>query len=324
MRLKQLMAALLTMIVFCTLLVIPASADGEPTFCYELTVDGKDTIEVSTGDIITVTLHLYRTDEEALYTMYAMQDEIRYDSNFFELVEDSAVLSNGTQCIDIDVGGGFREFYMNYVSFSGGAQWQPKVRVGTFQLRVIGTSGVATITNEDYLVSQKDGMSSYECEASLLTVILSTECEVQFETNGGTKIDPVKAIYGEKLDRPEDPVREGKYFAGWYKDIHLSLEWDFDTDVVLGNMTLYAKWSSEPVESESEPDSGDESEEVFEEETSSSDSDDKSDPEKSCPLCGELNDGSLCTRCFIIVLSLILLVIVASVALVLWRRKRQK
>ena len=218
MKLKQWVASLLTIIVFSTLLFVPASAEGQPTFRYELTVDGRDTIEVNTGDIITVALYLYRTDEATPYTMYAMQDEIRYDSEFFELVEDSAVLSSGIQSTDISVGGGFREFYMNFVSFSGGTQWQPKVRVGTFQLRVIGTAGVATITNEDYLVSHKDGMDGYDCVATDLTVVLSTECEVQFETNGGTKIDPVKAIFGEKLDRPENPVREGKYFVGWFKD----------------------------------------------------------------------------------------------------------
>ena len=64
--------------------------------------------------------------------MYAMQDEIRYDSSFFRLVEDSALLGKGIQSTDISVLGGFREFYMNFLSFSGGEQWQPKTRVGSF------------------------------------------------------------------------------------------------------------------------------------------------------------------------------------------------
>lgn len=239
---KRYLCFLLTFFLLLPVLCVNASA-AEPEFRYEITVDGKDTVEASTGDILTVTLHLYRTDEESPYTMYAMQDEIRYDSAFFRLVEDSALLSKGIQSTDISVLGGFREFYMNFLSFSGGEQWQPKTRVGTFQLEVIGTSGVSTITNEDFLVSLKDGSGSYKCDANVLTVILSSECVVKFETNGGSEIDDVTAIYGEKLTRPEDPVRAGKHLVGWYRDIHLTEEWDFENDVVTGHMTLYAKWA---------------------------------------------------------------------------------
>lgn len=245
---KKYLCFLLSILLLLPVLCVPAAA-VEPEFRYEATVDGKDTVEVNTGDIITVTLHLYRTDEDTLYTMYAMQDELRYDSEFFELVPDSALLSKGVQSTDIALVDNHREFYMNFLSFSGGEQWQPKTRVGTFQLEVIGTSGVSTITNEDFLVSLKDGSGSYKCDANVLTVILSSECVVKFETNGGSKIDDVIAIYGEKLIRPEDPVREGKHLEGWYRDIHLTQEWDFDNDTVTGHMTLYAKWTDgDPVE----------------------------------------------------------------------------
>ena len=239
---KKYLCFLLSIFLLLPVLCVPAAA-AEPEFRYELTVDGKNTVEASAGDILTVTLHLYRTDEDAPYTMYAMQDEIRYDSSFFQLAEDSALLGKGIQSTDISVLGGFRELYMNFVSLSGGVEWQPKTRVGSFQLEVTATSGVSTITNEDFLVSLKDGSGSYKCEANTLTVILSTDCVVKFETNGGTKIDDVVAIYGEKLTRPEDPVREGKHLVGWFKDIHMTQEWDFEKDTVTGNMTLYAKWA---------------------------------------------------------------------------------
>ena len=239
---KKYLCFLLSIFLLLPVLCVPAAA-VEPEFRYEATVDGKDTVEVNTGDIITVTLHLYRTDEDTPYTMYAMQDELRYDSEFFELVPDSALLSKGVQSTDIALVDNHREFYMNFLSFSGGEQWQPKTRVGTFQLEVTGTSGVSTITNEDFLVSLKDGSGSYKCDANVLTVILSSECVVKFETNGGSEIDDVTAIYGEKLTRPEDPVRAGKHLVGWYRDIHLTEEWDFESDVVTGHMTLYAKWA---------------------------------------------------------------------------------
>lgn len=247
MNIKKYFVFLLIFTLLLPIFCVSVSAADVPEFFYELTVDGKDTVEVEPGELITVTLYLYRTDADSSYTMYAMQDEIRYNSEFFELVEDSVLLSKSVKSTDIRVAENLREFYMNFLSFAGGERWEAKTRIGSFQLRVVGTSGVTTLTNEDYLVSLSDGSGSYQCEANVLTVILSTECMVKFESNGGTPVDPITAIYGELLTRPEDPVREGKYFVGWFKDIHLTEEWDFETDTVKGNMTLYAKWSDTPV-----------------------------------------------------------------------------
>ena len=242
----KIVRTLLAVIMACILLphlVLPVQAAEKEKFLFELSVDGRDTREVKTGDIITVVLRLKRTDKIEDYTMYAMQDEIRYDSQFFELVEGSAVLSDGIVSTDIAMVDQYREFYMNYLSMSGGEQWKADSMVGSFQLKVIGTSGVSTISNQDYLVSVKDGSESYKCDASDVTIIISTECVVSFQTSGGSEIADVKAQFGEKLACPEEPVRDGYKFEGWYKDIHLTEEWDFERDTVQGNMSLYAKWS---------------------------------------------------------------------------------
>ena len=244
---KRWFVFLLAILLVIPMMALPVHASGDPVLNYEVTIDGLETKEAEVGDIVTVTLHLQRMDSDEPYTMYAMQSELRYDSSFFELVEDSTHLYTGVNSTNIAVGDTLREFYMNFVSLTGGVEWQARTRVGSFQLRVIGTEGVSTITNEDYLVSNPEGKSGYACESNELTVILTTDCTVKFQTNGGTPIDPVTAIYGELLTRPEDPAREGKYFAGWFKDIHLTEEWDFATDTVKGNMTLYAKWSDTPV-----------------------------------------------------------------------------
>lgn len=218
------------------------AVDDSMSFLFELTVDGGDTKEVKHGDVITLVLKLKRTDSSDLYTMYAMQDEIRYDSQFLELVEDSMMLSPGIATTDIGRGDRFREFYMNYLSMSGGAQWKSETLIGSVQFRVIGESGVTKISNQDFLVSLRDGSDSYLCEANEITLILTTECIVSFKTNGGNEIADHIVIYGEKIVPPEDPVREGYRFDGWYTDIHLTDEWDFEEDTVQGNMSLYAKW----------------------------------------------------------------------------------
>lgn len=240
---KTIFSALVLLIVLQMLFTPVFAADNSMSFDYNLTVDGQDTREVKTGDIITVVLKLRRTDASDSYPMYAMQDEIRYDSTFFELVEGSTVLNTGIVSTDIAMVDQYREFYMNYLSMSGGTTWDPDMLIGTFQLKVIGQQGVTKITNQDYLVSAQDGTDCYLSRANDVTIILSTDCVVTFMTNGGSEIADQIVQYGEKIVPPKDPVREGYIFDGWYQDIHLTEKWDFDSDVVQGNMSLYAKWS---------------------------------------------------------------------------------
>ena len=230
------------LLLFCC---IPAAhaAESQPAFFFSLSVDGSQTKQVKQGDIITVSFVLYRSDAETPYTMYAMQNEIRYDSSFFRLVEGSELLSEGIQTTDLGLRDTFREFYMNYVSLSGGTQWPEKRLVGSFQLEVIAQSGVTQITNQDYLVSDQNGQSHYAATCQDVTVIISTDCTVTFESNGGTEVPAQTVRYGEKLTKPEDPLREGFHLEGWYRDIDLKEPWNFEEDTVQGNMTLFAKWA---------------------------------------------------------------------------------
>ena len=239
---KKLITILFTFLMVLIFAQVSMASEEDRSFAFQLTVDGQETKEVETGDVITVVLKLRRLDSGDSYPMYAMQDEIRYDSEFFELVEGSAILGQGIQSTDIAMVDHYREFYMNFLSLSGGSTWKAETLVGSFQLRVIGEHGVTKITNEDFLVSLQDGSGHYRSEANEVTIILSTECVVRFHSSGGTDIPDQIAQYGEKILRPEDPVRAGYHLVGWYKDIDLKDEWDFEHDVVRGNMSLYAKW----------------------------------------------------------------------------------
>ena len=240
---KKILALCLAVAVLFSCLPVASAAEEERAFFFELSVDGSDSKRVQPGDVITVVFHLIRTDAEESYEMYAMQNEIRYDSNFFRLVEGSALLSDGIQTTDLGLRDEHREFYMNFLSLSGGEQWSARRLVGSFQLEVIGQSGVTKITNQDYLVSSADGQSHYEAACQDVAVIISTDCTVHFETNGGTEISDQTVRYGEKVQRPEDPVREGFHADGWYRDLDLKEPWDFENDTVQGNMTLYVKWA---------------------------------------------------------------------------------
>lgn len=47
----------------------------------------------------------------------------------------------------------------------------------------------------------------------------------------------VAAKTGALLVPPSNPVREGYFFAGWYKDSAFTQPWNFDTDKVSDQMS---------------------------------------------------------------------------------------
>lgn len=85
-------------------------------------------------------------------------------------------------------------------------------------------------------------MDSYATTGRDVTVVVTDECTVRFESNGGTSVPDQKVKLGQKVTRPEAPTKEGFALAGWYSDFDMTREWDFDKDTVQGSMTLYAKW----------------------------------------------------------------------------------
>jgi phosphate transport system substrate-binding protein len=49
---------------------------------------------------------------------------------------------------------------------------------------------------------------------------------------------------GEKLWLPDNVMKPGHVLEGWYRDEALTDGWDFGTDVVSGDVALYAKWEA--------------------------------------------------------------------------------
>ncbi len=242
------------MTVLCLLLcLLPSAAfaaetggtvDTSRSYNFELTAErGQTEVKAAPGDIITVSLVLRRTDSAETAKMYGMQTEIEYDDTFLQLVESSVMTASGVRWNDLGRRTGGRAFYLNFVSFKGGESWEPEVLVGSFQMKVLGTSGVSSLTPVNTMVPTQDGMGRYAAEDNAVTVIVSTECTVSFESNGGTDVPSQTVHYGDKVKKPADPTRKGYHLEGWYSNLDRTEKWDFDTDVVKGNLTLYANWA---------------------------------------------------------------------------------
>ncbi|HJK65256.1 MAG TPA: InlB B-repeat-containing protein [Methanocorpusculum sp.] len=62
--------------------------------------------------------------------------------------------------------------------------------------------------------------------------------------DGATTLSVVTDLSsGDKLTKPETPVKDGYTFAGWHKDAACTNPRDFETGIP-GDMTLYAKWTA--------------------------------------------------------------------------------
>ena len=66
---------------------------------------------------------------------------------------------------------------------------------------------------------------------------------VAFETGvGGGTLPDVSVMNGKTIAKPDDPVREGYIFLGWYADAEYQKLYNFETESVTGNTKLYARW----------------------------------------------------------------------------------
>ena len=72
---------------------------------------------------------------------------------------------------------------------------------------------------------------------------------VKFEANGGTPVpSPQNIVHGTQIIQPPAMTKTGYNFGGWYKEAACTKQWNFATDTVTGNITLYTKCTYIPID----------------------------------------------------------------------------
>ena len=74
---------------------------------------------------------------------------------------------------------------------------------------------------------------------------------VIFISNGGSSVSTQSVYSGGTAERPEDPVRDGFAFTGWYADSGLTQLYDFSSPV-FDTLRLYAGWQIQANQSEAQ------------------------------------------------------------------------
>lgn len=70
----------------------------------------------------------------------------------------------------------------------------------------------------------------------------SASFTLTFDSQGGSATATLTVPGDSIATAPAAPTRKGYTFGGWYKDAECKNAWNFATDKVTGNVTLYAKW----------------------------------------------------------------------------------
>ncbi len=113
--------------------------------------------------------------------------------------------------------------------------WQVEGKATTAMAKDIKElSGLAALANDGHVAIRPVIVKEGETGESFT---------VTFDSQGGSKVASQTVKRGEKVEQPSDPTRSGYSFQGWYEEAECKNAWNFTTDTVTRNTTLYADWS---------------------------------------------------------------------------------
>ena len=104
-------------------------------------------------------------------------------------------------------------------------------------------SDTGTLYPDGSAITSKTGYSTFENKlwnGSSWKTIYTVEYNMK---NHGTAPSGIYVDSGSKITKPTDPTASGYRFDGWYKESACTNAWNFSTDTVTSNTTLYAKWT---------------------------------------------------------------------------------
>lgn len=99
----------------------------------------------------------------------------------------------------------------------------------TFKIKGYGGSYAQTYANNNSLAFQDPNANT-----------------VTFNSEGGSAVGSIQANNNTLITVPVKPSKAGYTFGGWYKESAYITPWNFTTDIVTSNITLYVKWIRNP------------------------------------------------------------------------------
>lgn len=118
----------------------------------------------------------------------------------------------------------------------GGYYWSSSVYPDN-----INNAGLIYFSDNVYFNEDNKGRQ-FGCSVRPVTGVYT----VTFDLNGKPGTTPASIenlLYGSTVTKPASPSITGYVFAGWFKDPECTEQWNFNTELVTANITLYAGWA---------------------------------------------------------------------------------
>lgn len=127
--------------------------------------------------------------------------------------------------------------------------WEDIIRILYVTGQIESTENYTMTYNSYYGNENVEGVYSVTVSNGVHTLTLAINVDatipviyaVQFNVSGGSFVANSFVTKGQAATQPEDPIRDGYRFEGWYTDSMFINEMDWD-GVITDDMMLYAKW----------------------------------------------------------------------------------
>ncbi|WP_210090096.1 InlB B-repeat-containing protein [Paenibacillus turicensis] len=194
------------------------------------------------GDLVDIPVYM---TPETLINGYVLI--FQYDSNSLELVNDNKITNElGT----ISEEGGFESYFLqgglidiraNPVLIS---ENDTKVFTLHFKIKESAQPGIVQFNVPEKALTEGTTTAQTTVNSGGITIKpKNLGHTVTFDSQSGSTVETLtNVVSGSTILAPSAPSLGGHAFAGWYKDVAGTQVWNFDTDTVTSDLTLYAKW----------------------------------------------------------------------------------
>lgn len=213
-----------------------ASTDSDPEETVTSITVG--TGEGFPGEVVDIPVYMTPTD---LINKYSVA--IAYDDSVLELVPGNEVTD------ELDVDGGIEKTLMDSmieVRANPVMILEEYTKAFTLHFKIKESAPQGPVQLNIIQYGLYEGSSLVNAKLNNGGIVINSQNTghtVTFNSLGGSSVQSLTNVAsGSTITPPSAPVRGSHSFSGWYKDEAGTQAWNFDTDTVTSDMTLYAKW----------------------------------------------------------------------------------
>lgn len=183
--------------------------------------------------LLIAALSLSLTTTACAATLTACKDD--------DLPENVQIIDGLTGIYYFDDNGVERTIDLGITSFA--LDFGEGVKTGVYVSYSDGTIGMLFDNSETATAVFDSGVITLNYNGKTYTLYRRTNFTVNFNVDGGSSVASQIVVNGKKAVRPAtNPTRDNSVFIGWYKDAACITPFDFDTEIITSQTTIYAKF----------------------------------------------------------------------------------